>query len=386
MDYYACPCCSEAFRCDKLGKHLAARHAKEFIECMPQSSLEYCKTNKKPLIYNKLASGKIDCAVCLACRKYSFAKSARAVPLNFIGAHDCCSAAWDKFKDLYEYKGDVKPMRIVTWVPESQLKARKEAKAAEAKPELPTIGSGSSALSDDLVALIKDAFTFGDVAPEEPEEDDEPPTLEEMIRYVCKNSKVRLVQLQKKNEEVRKLKARVEELEEAAEAPAPAGPTLVISPAEEGPKDPEPKVSDLRPKETQAAVADLPVLEVAEVKQPVQDTGRLEALQFELDELKAAYSKLYTEAMEREAELEDEIAYLRADGVLDPTVAEQARKVFYIDSDNRDIEEPSVNRLVKGVVDLAKEAILQVEKDQIQLKQYSNRIERLEFIINRDFS
>ena len=215
MEYYSCPCCSEAFRCDKLGKHIVARHTKEFIECMSQKALDYCKTNKKPMIYNKLTCGKIDCAVCLACKKYSFSKSARAIPQTFIQSHDCCSAVWDKFKDLYEYKGEVMPIRVVSRITESQLKARKKAKMAVAdtkKPELPTIGSDSPALSDDLMALVKDAYSFG-LSPDD-EDDDDPPTQEEMIRYVCKKYKFYLTIVQKKNDELWKLKARNEELEE----------------------------------------------------------------------------------------------------------------------------------------------------------------------------
>jgi DNA repair exonuclease SbcCD ATPase subunit len=113
-----------------------------------------------------------------------------------------------------------------------------------------------------------------------------------------------------------------------------------------------------------------------------------EALQDELDELKDAYSKLYQEAIAREGELEDEVKDLqdRLDamvdtGVVDPTLHNALVKVFYLDADNQDVENPTVNMLVEGVLDLTKESLLELEKDQALLKQYSKRIERLEYII-----
>jgi CHAD domain-containing protein len=113
-----------------------------------------------------------------------------------------------------------------------------------------------------------------------------------------------------------------------------------------------------------------------------------EALQAELDELRDAYSKLYEEAMAREGELEDEVKDLQDrlesmvdTGVVDPTLHDALIKVFYLDADNQDVENPTVNVLVEGVLDLTKESLLELEKDQVLLKQYSKRIERLEYII-----
>jgi regulator of PEP synthase PpsR (kinase-PPPase family) len=116
------------------------------------------------------------------------------------------------------------------------------------------------------------------------------------------------------------------------------------------------------------------------------------AAQAELDELRDAYSKLYQEAMDREGELEDEVKDLRDrldamvdTGVVDPTLHDALIKTFYLDTDNRDVENPTVNMLVEGVLELTKESLLELEKDQVLLKQYSKRIERLEYLINRDF-
>jgi FtsZ-binding cell division protein ZapB len=123
-----------------------------------------------------------------------------------------------------------------------------------------------------------------------------------------------------------------------------------------------------------------------EVKAALDATTALnESLQEEMDELKEAYNKLYKEAMAREEELEEEVSRLQTEGAIRPSLLGPLRSVVYIDSDNKDVKDPTVNDLIQGTVTLAKEALLQVEKDAIQLKRYSSRIEQLENLIARDF-
>ena len=306
--------------------------------------------------------------------------------------HAECAKSWKDYEAFYTDIPSV-PVSLPFKLERMERDAVKTVKPVEVAP----IGAGSVGLDDEEKALFKKLMDILDPPLEGWEDDEEEDEDPESVKDQLLNA-IRIAERNQKGENklkatIEKLNKRVETLEEQLEEARDAAPEESTSSslpadvadlqellAESRNRNDELKeeIESLRSQlfaanlNTQA----LPTLEVSE---------KTEVLEQEIEELRAAYEKLRTEAVDREAELEAEIEGMIARGTVEPSLLGPLNKVFYIDSDHQAVEDPTVNDMVRGVISIAKEALIQTEKDQIMMKQYGKRIQQLETLISRDF-
>jgi FtsZ-binding cell division protein ZapB len=380
-----CPVCNERMRIDTIHRHCVRKHKKELIDSMPIALRQTIAEKKTPIVFGFQGNDKVVMG-CMCCEKGLTEFSNRAYEMTgplggHFANHSECSKSFGEYASWYESKDE--PVSLP-----HKMKRTENPKTAKGGSELPTSAPNPPSVDADLLEMVRKAY--------EPAEDEEEITLQEMIEGIVIRYNRNHAVLEGKNRTILALKEQVGDLKTRnAEL--------------------ESEVGDLKTNEERlkAEVAELeqitrglydrleaPAGDQGSEGAPTGDQGSegsegapaeaddsaeiladLEALQSEYDKLKEAYNKLYTEATAREEELEEELRALRANGHVCASTIEPLRKVFYLDADNSDVTNPTVNELVHGVVGLAKEALLTVEKDQVLLKRYSKRIEQLETLL-----
>jgi len=394
----SCPICNEEMRIDTLIRHVIRRHKTELVASMPITVRKQVIAQQTPIVYGFQNENKILYG-CLHCGKGHTAASKKSG--NLFGTvsktcsdHQACRSYW---KDYAEFYTDLETPH--TSLPFKMLRndnpKKAQAKPVETTKPVSEESVGSTPLRTEhhkaLIKLLNPPLEDE----EEEEEDEEELTEEEMRAYEIKQAKSCRKEINYLRAELEKALKKIEKLEDEPDDEDEDDAVPEESTSSSLPAD----VADLQEllaeaKERNEALKEeseslrsqlfaanmnaqaLPTLEVSE---------KTEALEQEIEELRAAYEKLRTEAVDREAELEAEIEGMVARGTVEPTLLGPLNKVFYIDSDNQAVEDPTVNDMVRGVISIAKEALLQTEKDQLLMKQYGKRIQQLETLISRDF-
>jgi hypothetical protein len=391
----SCPVCNEEMRIDTLIRHVIRRHKAELVASMPITVRKQVVALQTPIVYGFQNENKILYG-CLCCGKGHTAASKKSGNLygtvsKTCSDHQACRACW---KDYAEFYTDLETPHTSLPFKMSRNDAPKKAQVkpvATTKPVSEESEGSAPLRAEHYKALIK----LLNPPLEDEEEDDEELTEEEMRKYEIKyaNSCRKQInhlldELEKARNEIQTLKGEPDDEDEDDEIPEESTSSSLpadvadlqelLAEAKEREAGFKEEIESLR---SQLFAANmnaqaLPTLEVSE---------KTDALEAELEELRAAYDKLRTEAIDREAELEAEIEGMVARGTVEPSLLGPLNKVFYIDSDNQAVEDPTVNDMVRGVIAIAKEALIQTEKDQIMMKQYGKRIQQLETLISRDF-
>jgi hypothetical protein len=381
-------------RIDKLVQHTTSCHKKDLVVSMPRGIVEMIVKKEIPLVVGHSTGDVRPVYGCLHCKK-GFTCHSKRVEGHSIASlmpslykeHEACRGEWAAYKHLYTDLPDSPvflPHRLIRRDPGTKPASNEGPKAASET-------SATVGLSEECRKLLIDAKNFGDDADWIDEDEDAELTVEELCKLVFRKIKNNhtdsMRALQKEMEKSKKLQERneklVEELESAAPDTAKAVPSNVadltdmLEEMKERNQELKEEVEALRIQLSAAQQSPaIPTLEI---------NDEVETLRTELEELRSSYEILRSEAIDREAELEGEIEAMMVRGSVEPSLMDPLIKVFYIDSDNRAVEEPTVNDMVRGVIRLTKEALLQTEKDQIMLKQYGKRIQQLETLISRDF-
>lgn len=390
-----CPVCNKVMRIDKVVLHSTRVHKKELITSMFKCDMDLVLKHQIPYVFGTYKDERI-LEGCLVCGKGCTGK-AKKISSHTVASripkikqeHSECMKLWKDYESLYtEFSGP--QVSLPYKLERMERDAVKTVKPVEVAPIVVGLG-------DEEKALLKKLMDILDPQPEgwedDEDEDDEPESVKDQllnaIRIAERNQKGEnkfKATIEKLNKRVETLEEQLEEARDAAseESTSSSLPADVadlqelLAEAKEREAGFKEEIESLR---SQLFAANmnaqaLPTLEVSE---------KTEALEAELEELREAYDKLRTEAVDREAELEAEIEGMVARGTVEPSLLGPLNKVFYIDSDHRDVEDPTVNDMVRGVISIAKEALIQTEKDQILMKQYGKRIQQLETLISRDF-